>query len=391
MKAWSKPLLGFIEQASYSGGRFLFWVLAPILVSDSWEQIALLSLMNLLTMSLYGGVIGGPTFIRLVSASTEDKLAAYAPAHAVIVLLSLVGPAAYLAFSRADALAQPALLFLLFAVPWVSSAADWSRKTMILLGREAEQIWRNLVFGGLWLTWSITTAVEITPRDLLTLAFAFSILTGLVYSPVWGIGRNLRPITLSALAPFSEWRSYLFTGVLAYAFGNALFWLNSDSTKLSQFVVLRNYLAPVLLLSLYIENHGALQMRTSTRRRRLVGIYVAGVALITIVLAWFAQVLLSTGQAGPNDVDPVTFAFVIATTLLIAIIKIPTVALRLRGQEYVVVVPYLFILPLWPAAYVFDLLTRLPYDGLEVLLIQYVFLLLGLSVRAVMAERRSQD
>jgi hypothetical protein len=163
--------------------------------------------------------------------------------------------------------------------------------------------------------------------------------------------------------------------------GNALFWMAINSPALQDFVVLRNYLTPVLLLSLYIESYGALQLEAADQKRRLMARYLLGVGAATMALSGGAYVFLRIG--GGQAVDPAIFGFVGAITFLIAVIKLPTVYLRLRGQEHLVTLVYLALVPLWPLASYFGLLARLPFAGLELLLGQYLVLAFGLALAAV--------
>ena len=385
MRAWAKPLAGLWEQASYSAGRFLFWVMAPALATDAWDKIALLSLLNLFMMMLYASIIGGPSFYRLVRGQPEEPagmgaLSAYLPCQAVIAALSLIGPCGYILLHPEAARADPGFVALLVVLPWVSSAADWARKTMILLGRQKGQGRRNLLFAGLWLAYAFWLALWPAPVGVEALALVFCGLTAVVYLPISGVGRAAHRGGRAALAPFSVWRQYLVAGGLAYGLGNALFWMAIDSPALQDFVVLRNYLAPVLLLSLYIESYGALQMEAADQKRRLVLRYLLGVGAATIAFSGGAYGVLRFGAG--QAVDPVIFGFGAGITFLIAAIKLPTVYLRLRGQEHLVTLVYLMMVPLWPLAFAFGLLGRLPFAGLELLLGQYLVLALGLALAA---------
>lgn len=253
---------------------------------------------------------------------------------------------------------------------------------MVLLGRHRGQARRNLVFAVLWLGFGLALWLGAAPVSVEILALVFCGLTGAVYLPVRGVLKAVGWVGNEALAPFSVWRHYLLTGVLAYGLGNALFWIAIDSPALQQFVILRNYLAPVLLLSMYFESYGALQLEAADQKRRLIGRYLLGVAVATIVLAGGALGLLQgMGREGP-EVDLRVFGFVVATTFLIAVIKVPTVYLRLRQRDHLVSWVYLGLLPLWPLAYGFGLLPRLPFFGLELLLAQYLGLALGLAAFA---------
>jgi hypothetical protein len=377
MAGWSRTLSGLFEQASYSAGRFLFWVTAPALATEAWDQIALLSLMNLFMMTLYTSIIGGPSFFRIVRGPEGAALAGYFPCHAVIAVLSGIGPVGYAVLHPQAAQQDPGFLVVLVLVPWVSAAADWSRKTMIVLGRHRVQACRNLLFLALWLGFGLALWWRAAPVRVETLALVFCVLTGGLYLPLRGVLRAARWRATEALAPFSVWRHYLLTGGLAYGLGNALFWIAIDSPSLQRFVILRNYLAPVLLLSMYIESYGALQLEAADQKRQLIGRYLLGVAVATIALACGALGLL---QGMGLEVDLRVFGFVVATTFLIAVIKVPTVYLRLRQRDHLVSWVYLALLPLWPLAYGLGLL---PVFGLDLLLAQYLLLALGLAAVAL--------
>ena len=112
-----KISIDLFEQATYSGGRFLFWVSAPLLAADNWDKVAILSILNLLVMMLYGSVVGGPSFFQIVRGSSSNALAGYFPCLAVICLLAVVGPLAYLAMDSEGARNDPKFFFLSFSSP----------------------------------------------------------------------------------------------------------------------------------------------------------------------------------------------------------------------------------------------------------------------------------
>lgn len=387
MKALAKLTGNIFEQATYSGGRYLFWILVPLITPDAWGKIALLSLMNLFTMAIYGGIIGGPTFYKLVRGPVEGALISYLPCQVMLMALSFIGPAIYFIVWPADAKSNIELLGILFLLPWVSVASDWSRKTMILLNRSQVQVFRNLVFSFVWVAY-----IGIQFLGVLTVSFEgnalmFCLLTGLIYLPVQNSLRMTQFKKELAIEPFRVWRHYLFTGVVAYLFGNALFWVSSKNPDLVQFVILRNYLNPVLLLALYLETYGVVQMQHSLKKFRLIIYFILGLTIITISVSVFALTLIHFMGAEGLDINYNILAFVVITTYCIALIKVPTVYLRLYERENLVSLMYLVMLPVWPAIYYYGLTETLPFSGLEVFIALYIFLFLGLSALAYLYGR----
>lgn len=391
MTGLSKAFSGLFEQTSYSVGRFLFWISAPAMATEAWDKIAVLSLMNLFMMTLYGSIIGGPSFIRLLQKSAVDPLYGYFPCHAMIAALALIGPLLYVIIQTEDARDDPGFILLLILLPWVSSAADWSRKTMILLNRQGTQFIRNFAFSALWLIYVLALLAGIFPINFEILSLIFCLLTGVIYLPVRGSFQKFNWVGHDSLAPFSVWRHYLFTGLVAYMLGNAVFWINSDSDVLQQFVIMRNYLTPVLLLSLYIESYGAVQLEAATQKRRLIGGYLLGVLVATIILASAALVILYFSNPAESTIDLSVFGLVVITTFLIAVIKVPTVYLRLRLRDHLVSAAYLTLFPIWPLAYLLNFLPTLPYLGLELLVAQYLLLAIGLSIFAAISKNPSRE
>lgn len=370
------------EQATYSGGRFLYWILTPLVTLDSWESIAALSLMNLLTMTIYSSVIGGPSFFKLVGGDHVNALRGYLLCNAVIVLLAMLCPVIYALVRTATAMESPVFTLSLFVLPWVSVAADWARKTQIILGRYYDQTLRNLSFIALWLSYMTAVYVGAVMADFLVITFVFCTLTAIIYLPIRGALTARTWARESVLTSFSVWKHYLFSGLAAYCFGNALFWIDFEDSSLVNFLVLRNYLSPVLLLSLYIESYGALAMQASCQRRQIIYRYLVAIAVTTILVGAFAITLVEYVKRDSMESYSAVFGFVVASTFLIAAIKIPTVFLRLNQRDHLVSVVYGLLLPVWPLFYVLRIVERLPYSGLEVLLAQYVVLLAILSVLA---------
>jgi len=378
----------FLEQASYSGGRFLFWVLTPVLITDSWEEIATLSLMNLLTMSLYSSIIGGPAFYRLVKRGAGDIRASYLLCQIVIAGLALIGPALYTLVWWQVAVEDPRFIGLLFLFPWVSTAADWARRTQILQKKQSNQVFRNMLFASVWLIYSALLFVGALEAQFATTTLMFCLLSAGIYCPVSGVLRGPIASGLTALAPFNVWRHYLAAGLLAYVFGNAIFWLDSESGTLVDFVIFRNYLNPILLMSLYIESYGAIQLEAVQNKWRIILRYIAGVAAMTVMLSGVAVILITYGATDARSIDPAIFSLVVANTFLIAIIKLPTVYLRLSQRDHLVSGAYLLMLPVWPLAYGFDLLRYLPYSGIEILVSLYLILFLSLSAFAIASSAK---
>ena len=153
------------EQASYSGGRFLFWVSAPVLVTSAWEELSILSLMNLLTMTLYSSVVGGPVFYRLVKRDEKDIRDSYLLSQVIIVGLALVGPALYVLFWWEAAFEDPFFIILLFLLPWVSTAADWAPYANIAR-KQFNQVLRNVSFAVIWMIYSAITFIVQAEPDL---------------------------------------------------------------------------------------------------------------------------------------------------------------------------------------------------------------------------------
>ena len=87
------------------------------------------------------------------------------------------------------------------------------------------------------------------------------------------------------------------------------------------------------------------------------------------------------------DINYNILAFVVITTYCIALIKVPTVYLRLYERENLVSLMYLVMLPVWPAIYYYGLTETLPFSGLEVFIALYIFLFLGLSALAYLYGR----
>ena len=78
---------------------------------------------------------------------------------------------------------------------------------------------------------------------------------------------------------------------------------------------------------------------------------------ITLVVGSVSLLLITYGAAGVRHIDSSIFILVVANTFIIAVIKIPTVYLRLRQRDYLISRLF-FMLPVWPLAYHLDLLRQ---------------------------------
>jgi hypothetical protein len=375
-----------LEQSSYSGGRFLFWVLTPVLVTDAWDKIATLSLVSLLTMTLYSSIIGGPAFFRLVNREADDIRDSYLLCQTIIAGLALIGPSLYTLVWWPVTVEDSGFVGLMFLLPWVSSAADWARRTQLLLKEPLNLLVRNFLFIIIWLSYSIFLFLGVFDALFFHITLMFCFLSAVIYLPIHGVLRGSITSGLIALAPFSVWRSYLTVGLLAYVFGNTLFWLNDESRDLVDFVIFRNYLNPVLLLSLYIESYGAIQLAATENKWPVILRYVIGVAFVTAMLTCFAVFLINYGAPDANTFDATVLLLVAICTFLIALIKLPTVYLRLKQRDNLVSRAYLIMIPIWPLVYGFDILRHMPYSGIEILVMLYLILFLSLSAFAISSK-----
>jgi|SaaInlStandDraft_1057018.scaffolds.fasta_scaffold43890_1 hypothetical protein len=386
-KAFSQTTVGILEQASYSGSRFLFWIITPILVVDSWQSIATLSLINLLTASIYSSIIGGPVFIRLIGAEAKNTLSGYFICQSVIMGVAITGPLLFALIWQEAAVSDPGLVILLFLLPWVSAASDWARKTQLLLNRQYNQLVRNLFFSFLWLVYSALLFLEIFDVNLFYITLAFSLFSAIIYLPIKGAFKKASRKGYTILAPFKVWRHYLITGILAYIFGNAIFWIENNNTY-NEFVVLRNYLTPVLMIGLYIENYGAIQLKAVLQKSHIIQYYIIGIlVIITLFTSLLVLFILNTSQFG-HQINLTIFAMVVTNTLLIALIKIPTVYLRLHKQDHLISMTYAVFLPIWPLTFLLDLDSTLLFSGIEILLILYFILFTSLSMLAIFSRNR---
>jgi len=386
-KAFSQTTVGILEQASYSGSRFLFWIITPILVVDSWQSIATLSLINLLTASIYSSIIGGPVFIRLIGAEAKNTLSGYFICQSVIMGVAITGPLLFALIWQEAAVSDPGLVILLFLLPWVSAASDWARKTQLLLNRQYNQLVRNLFFSFLWLVYSALLFLEIFDVNLFYITLTFSLFSAIIYLPIKGAFKKASRKGYTILAPFKVWRHYLITGILAYIFGNAIFWIENNNTY-NEFVVLRNYLTPVLMIGLYIENYGAIQLKAVLQKSHIIQYYIIGIlVIITLFTSLLVLFILNTSQFG-HQINLTIFAMVVTNTLLIALIKIPTVYLRLHKQDHLISMTYAVFLPIWPLTFLLDLDSTLLFSGIEILLILYFILFTSLSMLAIFSRNR---
>jgi len=386
-KAFSQTTVGILEQASYSGSRFLFWIITPILVVDSWQSIATLSLINLLTASIYSSIIGGPVFIRLIGAEAKNTLSGYFICQSVIMGVAITGPLLFALIWQEAAVSDPGLVILLFLLPWVSAASDWARKTQLLLNRQYNQLVRNLFFSFLWLVYSALLFLEIFDVNLFYITLTFSLFSAIIYLPIKGAFKKASRKGYTILAPFKVWRHYLITGILAYIFGNAIFWIENNNTY-NEFVVLRNYLTPVLMIGLYIENYGAIQLKAVLQKSHIIQYYIIGIlVIITLFTSLLVLFILNTSQFG-HQINLTIFAMVVTNTLLIALIHIPTVYLRLHKQDHLISMTYAVFLPIWPLTFLLDLDSTLLFSGIEILLILYFILFTSLSMLAIFSRNR---
>ena len=386
-KAFSQTTVGILEQASYSGSRFLFWIITPILVVDSWQSIATLSLINLLTASIYSSIIGGPVFIRLIGAEAKNTLSGYFICQSVIMGVAITGPLLFALIWQEAAVSDPGLVILLFLLPWVSAASDWARKTQLLLNRQYNQLVRNLFFSFLWLVYSALLFLEIFDVNLFYITLTFSLFSAIIYLPIKGAFKKASRKGYTILAPFKVWRHYLITGILAYIFGNAIFWIENNNTY-NEFVVLRNYLTPVLMIGLYIENYGAIQLKAVLQKSHIIQYYIIGIlVIITLFTSLLVLFILNISQFG-HQINLTIFAMVVTNTLLIALIKIPTVYLRLHKQDHLISMTYAVFLPIWPLTFLLDLDSTLLFSGIEILLILYFILFTSLSMLAIFSRNR---
>ena len=215
----------------------------------------------------------------------------------------------------------------------------------------------------------------------------FSLFSAIIYLPIKGAFKKASRKGYTILAPFKVWRHYLITGILAYIFGNAIFWIENNNTY-NEFVVLRNYLTPVLMIGLYIENYGAIQLKAVLQKSHIIQYYIIGIlVIITLFTSLLVLFILNTSQFG-HQINLTIFAMVVTNTLLIALIKIPTVYLRLHKQDHLISMTYAVFLPIWPLTFLLDLDSTLLFSGIEILLILYFILFTSLSMLAIFSRNR---
>ena len=142
------------------------------------------------------------------------------------------------------------------------------------------------------------------------------------------------------------------------------------------------------MIGLYIENYGAIQLKAVLQKSHNIQYYIIGIlVIITLFTSLLVLFILNTSQFG-HQINLTIFAMVVTNTLLIALIKIPTVYLRLHKQDHLISMTYAVFLPIWPLTFLLDLDTTLLFSGIEILLILYFILFTSLSMLAIFSRNR---
>ena len=132
-----------IEQISYSGLRYLFWLSIPLIYNNSISFIATLTVVNLLTASIYNSILGGPSFYKLSKLDESQIKSSFTTIIISIVILNSFSFIFFTAFYNHNLVLSEILFICLF--PLITSISDWNRKISILLEQNIKQLLKILL------------------------------------------------------------------------------------------------------------------------------------------------------------------------------------------------------------------------------------------------------
>lgn len=354
-----------IEQITFSGFRYLFWISIPFFFSESLNFISKLTLINLLNITIYSTLIGTPSFYLLSKKGEKILKKSFLPINLVIVFTSFFSIITTHYFFNIPFFSKDFLIMGLFI--YASSLSDWNRKVSILKKEVNFQSYKNMFSILLWLIYLLLVHFKFINYSYLFSACIFSLINIFVQLNYGYLTIRVHNSYKDIFETPKVLKQYLIVSIIAYLSGNLLFYF-TESDSLNLFIVLRNYLTPITVLSLFIETHGAIEHQNKNKRKIFSNQFFI-ISAISIIIILFVGLFLYFIS---DFYDFYLYLFASITTFLVAIIKIPTVFLRLHNHDYLITKAYIFSLFFLVPILFFN--NFFMYDGIEIITLSYVFI-----------------
>jgi hypothetical protein len=362
--------INIVEQFTFSGFRYLYWVTLPFLFTDSITFISKLTLINLLNITIYSTAVGTPSFYLLSKKNKNFLHKSFLPINIVILTLSIASIFATHFFLKIPFFSIEFIIIGLFI--YASSLSDWNRKISILRQNISSQIYKNISCILIWCIYLILVYFRLLDTSYLFSTFIFLMLNILIQFNYGYIKFKSFDNYLEVFESVNVLKNYIIVSIIAYLSGNLIFYF-IESNSLDLFIVLRNYLAPITIISLFIETHGAIDHQSKTNNY---------IFLSQFLLILFSSIFISTVVGlflyfFTDYFDFDLFIFASAVMFFVAIIKIPTVFLRLHNYDFLITRCYIYSLILLLPALFFN--SFFTYSGIELIAFSYLFIFLYLT------------
>jgi hypothetical protein len=358
-----------IEQVTFSGFRYLFWISVPFLFSDSLIFISKLTLINLLNITIYSTLVGTPSFYLL---SKKNKLLnkSFLPINIVILFVSLLSILSTYFFLKVSFFSEEFIIIGLFI--YASSLSDWNRKISILKEDVRTQSYKNIISILVWCCYLILVYNKLVNTSFLFSTFIFLSMNIFVHFNYSYLKFKLFDNYLEVFESANVLKQYFTVSIIAYLSGNLIFYF-LESNSLSLFIIFRNYLTPITVISLFIETHGALDLKAKNKQLVFFNQFLL-ISLVSILILIAVGLFL---YFFTDFFDLILYLFASITTFLVAIIKIPTVLLRLNNYDFLITKVYLYSLLILLPALIFN--NMFVYQGIELITCSYLFIFLYLT------------